>query len=167
MCFPRDTNPTDQVKNLTMRTEPFWKDVNKYGLYQFFTNTLYLNRGNGFYSDIVQLAGIGATDWSWTNLFIDLDNDGWKDIFIANGLMRDIRDNDAAVEFPRVVESAIHNYLVDNPNPEGISVWDVLDMQEAMKINPSVKLLNYAYRNNRDLTKNSFLSFIKPSATVQ
>ena len=45
-----------------------------------------------------------------------------------------------------------HKYLVENPNPEGISVWDVLDMQEAMKINPSVKLLNYAYRNNRDFT---------------
>jgi len=135
-----------------MKSGPFWDVVNEGGHHQFFTNTLFLNRGDGYYSEISQLAGIGATDWSWTNLFIDLDNDGWKDIFIANGLMRDIRDNDAAVEFPRVVETAIFEYLKKNPNHDDLSVWDVLDMQKALDISPSVKLLNYAYKNNRDLT---------------
>jgi hypothetical protein len=135
-----------------MKPGPFRDVLNEGGHHQYFTNTLFLNRGNGFYSEISQLAGIGSTDWSWTSLFADLDNDGWKDIFIANGLMRDIRDNDAAVEFPRVVESAIHQYLKENPNQTGIGVWDVLDMQKALDISPSVKLLNYAYRNNKDLT---------------
>jgi len=135
-----------------MKPESFWEVVNEGGHHQYFTNTLFLNRGDGFYSEISQLAGIGSTDWSWTSLFVDLDNDGWKDIFIANGLMRDIRDNDAAMEFPRVVESAIHQYLKENPNQTGIGVWDVLDMQKALDISPSVKLLNYAYKNNGDLT---------------
>jgi hypothetical protein len=135
-----------------MKSEAFWEVVNEGGHHQYFTNTLFLNQGNGYFSEIAQIAGVGATDWSWANFFIDLDNDGWKDIFIVNGLMRDIRDNDAAVEFPRVVEASIHQYLNNNPGAEGVSVWDVLDMQKALDISPSVKLQNYAYRNNRDLT---------------
>jgi hypothetical protein len=135
-----------------MNAEAFWEVVNDGGYYQYFTNTLFLNRGNGFFSDIVHLAGVASTDWSWTTLILDLDNDGWKDIFIANGLMRDIRDMDAANEFPRVIETAIHQYLEKNPNPEDISIWDIVDMQKAMNISPSVKLHNYAYKNNGDLT---------------
>ena len=151
-----DMEPEDHYRRHTnmggMKPAPFWDMTEKYGHYQYFTNTLFLNQGDGYYSEISQLAGVGATDWSWTNLFVDLDNDGWKDIFIANGLMRDIRDNDAAVEFPRVIEGAINEYLKVNPNPEGISVWDIVDMELALNISPSVKLKNYAYKNNRDLT---------------
>jgi len=135
-----------------MSTQSFWEVVEEGGYYQYFTNTLYLNRGNGFFSDIVNLAGIESTDWSWTTLFVDLDNDGWKDIFIANGLMRDIRDLDAATEFPRVIGAAIQQYLEKNPNPEEISIWDIVGMQKALDISPSVKLRNYAYQNNGDLT---------------
>ncbi len=135
-----------------MNTQSFWKVVKEGGFYQYFTNTFFLNRGDGFFSEIAMLAGVESTDWSWTTFFIDMDNDGWKDIFIANGLMRDIRDNDSAVEFPKVIESAIYEFLQKNPNPEDISIWDIVDMQEALNISPSVKLLNYAYKNNRDLT---------------
>ena len=135
-----------------MNSPTFWKAVNEKGHYQYFTNTLFLNRGNGIYSEIVQLAGIESTDWSWATFIADLDNDGWKDIFIANGLMRDIRDFDAANEFQKVIETAIHQYLEKNPNPGEISVWDIVDMQKALDISPSVKLLNHAYKNNRDLT---------------
>ncbi|HLF35709.1 MAG TPA: VCBS repeat-containing protein, partial [Cyclobacteriaceae bacterium] len=135
-----------------MNPQAFRDVVNEGGHYQYFTNTFFLNAGGGYYSDISKLAGITSTDWSWSVLFADLDNDGWKDIFIANGLMRDIRDYDAAVEFPKFIESAIHEYLSKNPNPENISVWDIVDMEEAMKISPSVKIPDYAFKNNRDLT---------------
>jgi len=135
-----------------MNSKTFWEVVNEGGHYQYFTNTLFLNRGSGVFSEIVHLAGIESTDWSWSTLIADLDNDGWKDIFIANGLMRDIRDLDAANEFPKVVESEIHQYLANNSNPGDIGLWDIMDMQEALDISPSVKLLNYAYKNNRDLT---------------
>jgi hypothetical protein len=135
-----------------MNTESFWKVVDEGGYYQYFTNTFYLNRENGVFSDIVNLAGVESTDWSWTNLLVDLDNDGWKDIFIANGLRRDIRDLDAAVEFPRVISAVIQVYLEKNPNPEDISIWDIADMQKVLNISPSVKLSNYAYKNNGDLT---------------
>lgn len=46
------------------------------------------------FSEIGQLAGVSATDWSWAPLFADFDNDGWKDLFITNGYLRDITDKD-------------------------------------------------------------------------
>ena len=59
---------------------------------QYERNTLQWNRGNGRFSDIAWLAGVGATDWSWAPLFADLDNDGYKDLFITDGIYR--RPND-------------------------------------------------------------------------
>src|SRR5918996_5285557 len=59
---------------------------------QYARNTLQLNRGGGRFSDIGYLAGVHATDWSWAPLFADLDNDGFKDLFITNGIYR--RPND-------------------------------------------------------------------------
>src|SRR5262245_13876915 len=59
---------------------------------QYERNTLQLNRGAGRFSDIGFLAGVAATDWSWSPLFADLDNDGYKDLFITSGVYR--RPND-------------------------------------------------------------------------
>ena len=59
-------------------------------------NTLQLNRGNGMFSDIAYLAGIAATDWSWSVLATDVDNDGLQDLFITNGTKRDMTDQDYA-----------------------------------------------------------------------
>ena len=56
--------------------------------YQFVRNTLQLNLGGGMFSEIGRLAGVYATDWSWSPLFCDVDNDGWKDLFITNGIFR-------------------------------------------------------------------------------
>jgi enediyne biosynthesis protein E4 len=68
---------------------------------QFMRNTLQLNvgetiTGQPLFSEIGQLAGIEATDWSWSPLFADIDNDGWKDLLITNGYVRDITNRDFA-----------------------------------------------------------------------
>src|SRR4030095_7255807 len=61
---------------------------------QYVRNTLQLNDGDGTFSEIGMLAGIHATEWSWAPLFADLDNDGWKDLFITNGFRQDINNLD-------------------------------------------------------------------------
>ncbi|MEM6807421.1 MAG: VCBS repeat-containing protein, partial [Bacteroidota bacterium] len=131
-----------------MNPKAFWKVVNEGGHYQYMFNTLQLNRGMGQFSDIAQLAGISNTDWSWANLIADFDNDGWKDIYVTNGLMRDIRNNDAAKLFKNHVESSLYKYIQEKNDLEGKSVWDVVDIEETLDLVPSEKLSNYIYQNH-------------------
>ncbi len=62
--------------------------------YQYMRNMLQLNNGDGTFSEIGQLAGISNTDWSWAPLFADYDNDGWKDLYVTNGYLRDYTNMD-------------------------------------------------------------------------
>jgi enediyne biosynthesis protein E4 len=61
---------------------------------QFSRNTLQLNRGNNHFSEISFLAGVSSTDWSWSPLLADFDNDGDKDLFVTNGFLRDLGNMD-------------------------------------------------------------------------
>lgn len=135
-----------------MNPKAFWKVVNEGGHYQYMFNMLQLNSGEAHFSDIAQLAGVAATDWSWSVLMADFDNDGWKDIFIGNGLMRDIRNNDANKKFREYIESSLHKYIQKNPSPENKTLWDIVDLESTLALVPSHKLTNYAYKNNGDLT---------------
>jgi len=62
--------------------------------YQYMRNMLQLNNGNGTFSEIGQIAGISNTDWSWSALLADYNNDGWKDLFVTNGYLRDYTNLD-------------------------------------------------------------------------
>lgn len=62
--------------------------------HQFTGNCLQLNNHDGTFSEIAQLSGLDATNWSWAALCFDFDNDGWKDIYVCNGLSRDLTDQD-------------------------------------------------------------------------
>jgi len=74
-------------------------DIFKYKIsvgydYQFTRNNLQWNRRNGKFSEVGMYAGVFATDWSWSTLFMDFDNDGYKDIFVANGIPKRMNDMD-------------------------------------------------------------------------
>jgi hypothetical protein len=113
----------------------------KYGYHdQFVRNTLQLNLGGGKFSEIGRLAGVYATDWSWSPLICDLDNDGWKDLFITNGIFRRANDLDY-VKF--LTGGNRFNPAKDNSNASDKELY------EKMPLNPNT---SYLYKNNRDLT---------------
>lgn len=62
--------------------------------FQFTRNNLQWNRRNGKFSEVGMYSGIFATDWSWATLFMDFDNDGYKDLFVANGIPKRMNDMD-------------------------------------------------------------------------
>jgi hypothetical protein len=107
---------------------------------QFSRNCFQLNNGNGTFSEIAQLSGISATDWSWGVLLADYDNDGWKDIFISNGIVRRPNDLD-------------YMNFITNPNLEnGLqNNSEISDLELASKM-PSGDVENFFFRNNKDLT---------------
>ncbi|MCB0760346.1 MAG: VCBS repeat-containing protein [Flavobacteriales bacterium] len=61
---------------------------------QYMLNTLQQNKGGGVFSDVALFTGTAKTDWSWAPLFADFDNDGWQDLYVTNGIFRDIKNND-------------------------------------------------------------------------
>ncbi|MEO8579851.1 MAG: VCBS repeat-containing protein, partial [Gemmatimonadales bacterium] len=107
---------------------------------QFARNALQLNRGKGKFSEIGYLAGIAATDWSWSPLFADLDNDGRKDLFITNGVFRRPNDMDYITY---VGQEAVQASLGDTITTANLRILQKM---------PQVALRKYAYRNNGNLT---------------
>ncbi len=103
--------------------------------YQYMQNTLQLNTGNGRFSEIAELAGVSETDWSWAPLFLDVDNDGWKDLFVSNGIRRDIQFKDVFTDLQK-----------QGVAPNQISPLNIIEHF------PVQKLRNYLFQNNRDLT---------------
>jgi enediyne biosynthesis protein E4 len=119
--------------------------LTKYGYgQQVMRNVLQLNNGgpNGLnFSDIGCLAGVFQTDWSWTPLIQDFDNDGWRDIFISNGSRRDVNNIDYITFTSDSIEKTGGVTLERFPNLE-----DYLDLI------PEVPLQKYCYRNRGDLS---------------
>jgi len=100
----------------------------------FMRNMLQINNGNGTFSQVGQLAGISNTDWSWWVLLADYDNDGFKDLFVTNGYLRDYTNMD------------FMSYYAEEGQKEGVKIIDVV------KKMPSTQLANYIFINNQDMT---------------
>jgi hypothetical protein len=107
---------------------------------QFMQNCLQLNNGDGTFSEIAFNAGVSATDWSWGALFFDMDNDGWKDIFVSNGIYKDLTDQDY-VEF-----------LGNRENMDKIAEKKKFDYKNFADKMVSTPISSYAYKNNGNLT---------------
>ena len=106
--------------------------------YQYMRNMLHINNGNNTFSEVGQLAGISNTDWSWSPLFADFDNDGWKDLFVTNGYLRDYTNMDFI------------KYMNEFTQSKGrLQRQDVLDIVQQM---PASNVVNYLFKNNTGLT---------------
>ncbi len=141
-----------QKSNMSgMDRNAFWKVYDDGGYYQYMYNTVQLNNGNTTFSDVAQLTGMAATDWSWSNLIADFDNDGFKDVYITNGLLRDIRNTDADKAVGQYVLDTANKWIQENPNAGDISIWEILDLDKALEILPSQPLKNYAFKNKGSL----------------
>jgi hypothetical protein len=83
--------------------------------YQYARNNLQYNRGNGIFTEVGQYAGIHATDWSWASLWMDFNNDGWKDLFVSNGIPKRMNDIDYInfVSGEEVQRKLVNNDLQD------------------------------------------------------
>lgn len=139
-----DMFPPDNLRQKTM-----FAPTENYDLYQanldlgyepqYVRNTLQLNRGNGSFSEIGYLAGVFQTDWSWSPLFADLDNDGWRDLFISNGYGKDVTDMD-------------YINFTQNLGPFA-SAEDRRKLQlEGLSKLREVRLANFVFQNQKDLT---------------
>lgn len=129
-----------------MNPKKFYALVNSGYHHQYMFNALQLNRGDGHFSEIAQLSGVSATDWSWTALFSDLDLDGNKDLIVTNGLKRDVRDNDFNIARRKRVKELQEQAKKDGN--KGISINPL----ELLSLSPSTPIMNYVYQNNADLT---------------
>ena len=134
-----DMTPQDHIRSKSnmpsMSTENFNHIVNSGYHYQYMQNTLQLNNSNSTYSEIALLSGLAKTDWSWAPLFADFDNDGLKDVFITNGILHELNNQD----FRNSMKNKISNK-------------EKMDLFEAVKMMPTEKLSNYIFKNNGDLT---------------
>lgn len=108
--------------------------------HQFARNTLQVNNHDGTFSDIALMAGVSATDWSWSALFADFDLDGNKDIFVSNGIKR--RSNDL---------DYINFISIDSVQMKMRYDMSEREMQYIEKM-PQVRVANYLFTNNGDST---------------
>ena len=136
-----------------MEPEKFWHIYHAGGHRQYMFNTLQLNRGIGnsgevLFSNIAQLTGVSNTDWSWAPLLADFDNDGFKDLFVTNGVKRDLKNTDAISKTQKVLQQQVDKFVAENPNAGEVNIWEVIDLQEILDLMPTEKLSNYAFRNS-------------------
>ena len=105
--------------------------------YQYMKNTLQRNNGDGTFSEIGQLAGISNTDWSWSPLFADYDNDGLKDLFVTNGYKRDNTD----MQFMAyAMDQSLHTQNKKDKT--------AINVSEYISHMPGISLPNYIYKND-------------------
>ncbi|MBK8563944.1 MAG: VCBS repeat-containing protein [Saprospiraceae bacterium] len=107
---------------------------------QFARNMLQLNQGDGHFKEIGMFAGVHATDWSWASLFADFDNDGWKDLFVANGIPHRMND----IDYVKFRENSDIRWKGNTNNLEDQDLVYIDKM-------PKIKLKNKFFKNTSNL----------------
>ncbi|MCY7327229.1 MAG: VCBS repeat-containing protein, partial [Saprospiraceae bacterium] len=138
--FVTEMAPPDEKRYQTKAAFDSWniyQNALRMGYHrQFGRNVLQRNNGDGTFSEVGRQAGTWATDWSWGALLADFDNDGWKDIFVANGIGKDLLDQDYLNFYSD--PSVVSKLLRENP---GAGIKKLIDAM------PSQPLPNYLFQN--------------------
>lgn len=141
--FVTDMLPADDKRlKLTMANEGYdlyQLKVSRDYHHQITQNTLQLNNGNGTFSEVARLAGVHATDWSWGALLFDMDNDGLKDIFVANGIYKDLTNQDFI------------NFLSDEATMRQVVEAGKFNFRTLQDKMTSTPLSSYAFKNHGNL----------------
>jgi hypothetical protein len=134
-----DMQPADNYRKkanmASMDPARFHRIVDEGYHFQYMQNTLQLNSGTGRFCEIAELSGVSETDWSWGPLLFDADNDGFKDLFVTNGIRRDIQFKDIQIYLPQL----------NNP-ASPVKALDVISKF------PVEKIRNYSYKNVNGIT---------------
>ncbi len=133
------TNYGRKTNMASMDAEVFNVLVDLNGHHQYMRNTLQLNNGNQTFSDIAPMAGVESTDWSWSPLFVDLDNDGYKDLFVTNGMRKNMNNKDYQSYRDERIEMESKK-----PNPDYERM-----MREILDKIPAEKSVNMVFRNKK------------------
>ncbi|HJQ55137.1 MAG TPA: VCBS repeat-containing protein [Gemmatimonadaceae bacterium] len=145
--YTTDMLPEDEYRLRTTASFSDW-DASQAAVragfhHQIMRNMLQLNNGNGTFSDIGQMAGVARTDWSWSALAADFDLDGFKDIYVSNGIAKDVTSQDYV------------KYLADPRTMTAVASsakGKHVDFKPLIDAMTSTKLAHYAFRNNGNLT---------------
>ena len=152
--FQLDMSAADNFRSKanmsSMNPEVFYKSVELGLHHQNMQNSLQMNNGNNegeipLFSNVSRLAGVSSTDWSWGGLLADFDNDGWKDLFITNGIRRDVNNKDFYGKY-----KGFFKKMESDPDYEGKE--EQVGLLNILEEIPSEKLSNYMFQNNGDLT---------------
>lgn len=141
--FVTEMLPKDDAR---YKTKPVFENWDKHQLNvrqgygkQFPRNVFQLNNGDGTFSEIGRFAGVEATDWSWGALILDMNNDGLKDIFVANGIFKDLTDQDYI------------NYYSDPTTVRALMQRERNVITHMIDSIPSQPIANYAFINKGNL----------------
>lgn len=141
--FTTDMLPDDDYRLKTTGSFDnidLYRTKEKAGLYrQFVKNCLQLNNRNGGFFEVADYSGVSASDWSWGALMFDADNDGYNDIYVCNGVNRDVID----LDFMEYFANDVMQKMVMEGNKE--------DIDQVLKNIPRNPLVNKMFRNKGNL----------------
>ncbi|MCF7560471.1 VCBS repeat-containing protein [Sabulilitoribacter multivorans] len=125
------------------RTKTLFESWNKYDMevkngyhYQFSRNALHRNMGDDTFFEVSRFSNVAASEWSWASLLFDADNDGLKDIFVSNGIAKDLLDRDYLV------------YMANEDQIRDMIKNDKQVMKKLINLMPSQPVPNVAFKNH-------------------
>ncbi|TMI65121.1 MAG: CRTAC1 family protein [Bacteroidetes bacterium] len=141
--FTTDMLPDDEYR---LKTTSSFDNIDVYQLklkqgfyHQFQQNALQVNNRNGKFMETAHFSGVSATDWSWGALIFDADNDGLNDLYVCNGIYKDVIDQDFI------------DFFANDIIQKMVTTGEKEEVQKIIDSMPSVPVLNKAYRNNSNL----------------